>query len=127
INISAIAANQANVWIRFRYVGAWDWFWAVDDVEISDLPPNDLKLEDYSIVPEKRLAFFGTNPSNHKTDSLTFLSAALNFGTNTQPNTRMLSTIMAGANTLFNNTSSTINLPGGSRDTIASSGGFNLN
>lgn len=127
INISTVAANQANVWVRFRYVGAWDWFWAVDDVEISDLPPNDLKLEDYSIVSEKRLAFYGTNTPNHKTDSLTFLGAALNFGTNSQPNTRMNSTIMAGANTLFNNTSPGILLAGGARDTLESTGGFNLN
>ncbi len=127
INISTVAANQANVWVRFRYVGAWDWFWAVDDVEISDLPPNDLKLEDYSIVPEKRLVFYGTNTPNHKTDSLTFQGAVLNFGTNSQPNTRMTSTIMAGANTLFNNTSSSVTLAGGARDTLESTGGFNLN
>ncbi len=127
INISSVAANQANVWVRFRYVGAWDWFWAVDNVEISDLPPNDLKLEGYSIVPEKRLVFYGTNMPNHKTDSLTFSGAALNFGTNSQPNSRMVSTIMAGANTLFNNTSAAITLAGGARDTLESTGGFNLN
>lgn len=127
INISSVAANQANVWVRFRYVGAWDWFWAVDDIQISDLPPNDLKLEDYSINPEKRLAFYGTNTQTHKTDSLTFSGAALNFGTNSQPNTRMISTILAGANTLFNNTSASVTLAGGARDTLESTGGFNLN
>lgn len=127
INISAVAANQANVWVRFRYVGAWDWFWAVDDVEISDLPPNDLKLEDYSIVPEKRIAFYGSNMSNHKDDSLSFVGAALNFGTNTQPNTRMTSTLTAGGNTVFNNISAATSMPGGSRDTLESTTGYNLN
>lgn len=127
INISSVAANQANVWIRFRYVGVWDWFWAVDDVEISDLPPNDLKLEDYSFVSEKRLAFYGTNPKNHKNDSITFEAAVLNFGTNAQPNTRMTSTFSQGANVLFNNVSSGVLIAGGVRDTLTSSAGYNLN
>lgn len=34
INISAYAANQANVKIKFNYQGNWDYFWVVDDVTV---------------------------------------------------------------------------------------------
>ncbi len=34
INISAFAANNANVKVRFRYVGDWSWWWIVDNIEV---------------------------------------------------------------------------------------------
>jgi PKD repeat protein len=39
IDISAVAAGQANVMVRFHYYNAyWDWYWLVDDVIIG--PPS---------------------------------------------------------------------------------------
>ncbi len=43
VNLSAQIGNSANVKIGFKYTGAWDWFWAVDDVKIST--PDDYDLE----------------------------------------------------------------------------------
>lgn len=43
VNLSAEIGNFANVKIGFKYTGAWDWFWAVDDVKIST--PDDYDLE----------------------------------------------------------------------------------
>ncbi len=56
VNITPTAGGQATVWIRFRYKGAYDWFWAIDDVSISDLAPNDIVLGavfygEYSRIP----------------------------------------------------------------------------
>lgn len=42
VDISAVAGNQANVYIRFHYIGAYDWFWAIDDVEL--VVPDDFDL-----------------------------------------------------------------------------------
>jgi len=42
VNITSVAANQANVYIRFHYVGAWDWFWAIDDIQIVEPDNYDL-------------------------------------------------------------------------------------
>lgn len=36
IDISATAANQPTVYIRFQYVGAWDYWWFVDDVKLME-------------------------------------------------------------------------------------------
>ncbi len=47
VNISSVAANQANVKIGFRYVGAYDWFWAVDDVQMVETDNYDLTATGY--------------------------------------------------------------------------------
>ena len=44
INISSVAANQPDVRIGFRYVGNYDWFWAVDDIEIFETEDYDLAI-----------------------------------------------------------------------------------
>lgn len=45
INISASAGNQPNVMIRFHYVGAWGWHWAVDDIVVKTTEPYDLRAD----------------------------------------------------------------------------------
>lgn len=66
MNISAVAANQANVKIAFRYEGAWDWFWAIDDIKMSEASGNDIALGktwagdifnayDYSIIQTQQI------------------------------------------------------------------------
>lgn len=53
VNISAAAGGQANVKIRLRYIGSWDYAWLVDDLKIIEQPANDIR----SISP----FFVGTN------------------------------------------------------------------
>ena len=40
VDISGYADNQSQVWVRFRYVGSWDYAWMVDDVVIEGNPVN---------------------------------------------------------------------------------------
>jgi len=47
VNISSVAANQANVKVGFKYVGAYDWFWAVDDVQLVETDNYDLAANGY--------------------------------------------------------------------------------
>lgn len=35
-DISAIAANQATVYIKFHYAGNWDYWWQVDDISVYE-------------------------------------------------------------------------------------------
>lgn len=44
VNISSVAGGQDSVKIGFKYIGAWDWFWAVDDVKITQTDDYDLSL-----------------------------------------------------------------------------------
>ena len=53
INITSAAGGQANVKVRLRYIGSWDYAWLVDDLKIIEQPANDVR----SISP----FFAGTN------------------------------------------------------------------
>lgn len=44
VNITAAAAGQSQVLIRFNFIATWGWFWAVDDVEIVESPANDISI-----------------------------------------------------------------------------------
>ncbi|MFM7748233.1 MAG: hypothetical protein ACKO7X_09985 [Bacteroidota bacterium] len=125
INISPIAANRPNVWVRFNYVGAWDWFWAIDDIEVSTLPPNDLVLEDYDIIPKIGLCYNAQMALPHLQDSLIFSAAIQNFGQNTQPNSRLNARVI-GASPLYNQSSPGQSLPSNARDTVEVRPYFNL-
>ena len=46
VNISGVAANAAQVWIRFRIVGGCDYAWMVDDVAFVEGAQNDLQIVD---------------------------------------------------------------------------------
>ena len=44
-DISSLAGS-ANVTLRFHYIGAWGWEWAVDDIVIKTTEPYDLRADE---------------------------------------------------------------------------------
>lgn len=124
VNISSVAAGQANLWIRFHYVGAWDWFWAVDDISLVEPPANDLILEDYAVGFQDLLGFYGQIPASQLNDSLSTSAAVYNFGVNTQTTARMNTRITRGATTLFNNNTPNFTILSNARDTVSSTANF---
>lgn len=44
VNISSVAGGESQVWVRFRYVGGWDYAWQVDDLAFVEAPGNDLQI-----------------------------------------------------------------------------------
>ncbi|MBP9151298.1 MAG: T9SS type A sorting domain-containing protein [Flavobacteriales bacterium] len=46
VNISGSAANQSQVWVRFRFMGACDYSWMIDDVAFVEGATNDINLTD---------------------------------------------------------------------------------
>ena len=46
-DISPAAGLQEEVWIRFRWKGTWGYSWEIDDIIISELPENDIRIESY--------------------------------------------------------------------------------
>jgi hypothetical protein len=46
VNISGVAANQPQVWVRFRFMGACDYAWMVDDVAFVEGAASDLAMTD---------------------------------------------------------------------------------
>jgi len=45
-NISSLVGGAGEVMLRFRYVGDWDWYWFIDDVEIFVFEDPDLAIAD---------------------------------------------------------------------------------
>ncbi len=100
-NVNITAANGGGSWgtnvkIRFRYEGAWDWFWGVDDVQIIEAYANDMKVTafhmatdsattlgvDYHFIPVSQVNFPG----------LTFQADVLNNGAAAQNNAALNAT-----------------------------------
>lgn len=65
-DISEVAGNAPEVWIRFRWKGTWGYAWMVDDIEVFETLENDLTavkafngdiINDYEYVeiPESQL------------------------------------------------------------------------
>ena len=44
IDITATAANQSNVMLQFEWDSGWEYFWAIDDLALSEIPLYDRNL-----------------------------------------------------------------------------------
>ena len=85
INISAVAGGQSQVLIQFYYNDndIWAWYWAVDDVEILDLPANDIILSSAWVSSTSGVEY-GRTPLAHVSDTLIVGGQVYNFGSDTQ-------------------------------------------
>jgi hypothetical protein len=45
LNISSYVAGESQVWMRFHFVGDWDYAWMIDDIKIVEGGDNELVLE----------------------------------------------------------------------------------
>ncbi len=85
IDISATAANQANVLIQWQWTGNWEYMWNLDDIEIYDqnpTPRNDLAISAFFYPPSS----FATPVSQIASDSFQFEVNLSNNGLNPQTN-----------------------------------------
>ncbi|MGB1003186.1 MAG: T9SS type A sorting domain-containing protein [Salibacteraceae bacterium] len=99
VDISPYAGGKSAVLIKFKYSGAFDWFWAIDDVVITTIPNNDLELTQeyyngtsdntysnyYTMVPVKQadsaMLYFGAEVENKGNSDQTnaFLNVQIDF------------------------------------------------
>ncbi len=109
VDISSVAANQPAVQIRFAYnsyladiydqYGAsyFAYFWAIDDVCISEKPDNDVQIN-YSVIsqiPETGIEY-GRVPESQLNDVHHFDVNIYNFGITDQHNVTINATISNG-------------------------------
>jgi len=66
IDITSIAADQPQVWIRFNYKGGWDYAWMVDDVKIIETPSKDIAVTNVHVDNGANNQFFeyGEQPAS---------------------------------------------------------------
>jgi hypothetical protein len=106
IDISDIAAGEADVRIRFLYSsddnttassGGGYYFWQIDDILISTPPDNDLSLDEIfwdgassTATSFQATSYYRSIPLRQaSTDVITFGGAIANHGTANQPNTTL--------------------------------------
>jgi hypothetical protein len=114
LNVSSTIGGSATAYVRFRYIGGWDYAWMVDDVVIFEQLANDLKMN-YSLVshlPETGLEY-GRVPVSQMND-VTLGAEFMNFGTDTQVNSVVAIEMLDESGTPVVSTSTTaVDLPSG--------------
>jgi hypothetical protein len=110
------AGGQANVLIRFRYIGSWDYAWMIDDVKIIEQPADDVK-NSYAYIAgiNNEGLEYGRTPLDQVDDSYEVGGNVVNFGVNDQNNVQIvadfgsfssnfnLGTVISGDTVLYSN------------------------
>lgn len=87
INITSAAGGQANVKIRLRYIGSWDYAWLVDDLKIVEQPANDIRsISPFYAGTNNEGIEYGRTPLFHLDASYDVGGYAYNFGSATATN-----------------------------------------
>jgi hypothetical protein len=110
------AGGQANVLIRFRYIGSWDYAWMIDDVKIIEQPADDVKNSYAYIAGVNNEGIeYGRTPLDQVDDSYEVGGNVVNFGVNDQNNVQIvadfgffssnfnLGTVISGDTVLYSN------------------------
>ncbi len=90
VDLSAQAANQSEVFIRFRWFGGWEYFWAIDDISLTSdnpRPPHDMTVNSplgdfYAIAPN------AVTPAS-QIEPFGFLADVANIGSEDQSNVNL--------------------------------------
>jgi len=117
VNITTVAAGQATVWARFRYVSADDYAWMVDDVAFVEGFTDNLIMEgaylsmgieflDYYIIPTSQIQPY------------TFGSWVANNGTNNQTSTILNVVVNDGSTDIYDQSSTSVTVPAFSSDSL---------
>ncbi len=106
VDISSLVGNSANVYIRFRYYGEWDYAWMVDDVLIEESFTNDA-LAGYVFTLGEIPAGVSHSPqgivANAGASTITSLTGTLSIsGSNTGSLTASASNLLSGSAYLLN-------------------------
>lgn len=57
LNITAVAAHQPQVYIRFYWKGFYSWYWMIDDIELAEAYKKDLAITRLTSHQEQKNTF----------------------------------------------------------------------
>ena len=135
-DISTVAGGQSQVLVQFYYNDndIWAWYWAVDDIAISELPDNHIVSSDEVMggwwIGYQTVGGLGQdytfNPMPQATaNPYAFESVLRNGGIATQDVTMHVEvTEDATATNVFSSTSNVLTLAAGEQDTVAATATF---
>ncbi len=112
---SAIAGDPSNVQIQFKWFGAWDYGWQIDDVAVKEVDANDILVKKAAMSED--VTYYKV-PSTQVQD-LFFSAFAENIGFNAQTNVSLNVDVEYGMSSVFNNSSAAAPLLGvGASDSL---------
>lgn len=80
VDLSPAAAGQPVVYIQFQWQGGWEYYWAIDDVELAPLPDNDLRMNFGYVSTTGDGEEYGRIPATQLPATLNVGAEILNFG-----------------------------------------------
>ena len=135
-DISSVAGGMSEVLVQFYYNDndIWAWYWAVDDIAISELPDNSIVSSDevmggwwigYQTVGGLGQDYTFNPMSQAAANPFAFESVLRNGGIATQDITMHVEvTEDATATNVFSSTSNVLTLAAGEQDTVAANTAF---
>jgi hypothetical protein len=100
VDISSAAANQSTVYVRFEWLGGWEYFWAIDDIALSPIPDFELAMN-YGVLSHTGFGEeYGRTPSAQLNPTFNLGSQVRNFGINTQNNVTLSAEVRNASNVL---------------------------
>jgi len=135
-DISSVAGGMSEVLVQFYYNDndIWAWYWAVDDVAISELPDNNIVSSDevmggwwigYQTVGGLGQDYTFNTMSQSAANPYAFESVLRNGGIATQDVIMHVEVIEdASSTTVFSSTSNVLTLAAGEQDTVAATATF---
>lgn len=93
IDISAVAANQATVYLRWEWIGNYEYWWTLDKVQLTTVDPSpahDLAVADF-FYP---VSSYATPESQIASDTFAFVGYVSNLGTQTQTNVKLYAYVL---------------------------------
>lgn len=103
LDISATAANQSAVYLQFQWEGGWEYFWAIDNIVLSQLPDYERRLANAFMTHIDGGYEFHRIPQNEFGSSITVGAEVANQGANPQTNVTITATVNPGGLTASQN------------------------
>lgn len=105
--------------VRFHYMGAWDWFWGIDDVKIVEAWDNDVRVSTFHTetpVGTQELDYFLVSQSQASFPGLTFGARIGNNGSLAQAGVALNAACAAAS---YDETGTAVALPMGGTDSVS--------
>jgi hypothetical protein len=119
-----IASNIDSVWVRFRWEGAWNYGWQLDNIKVVDLPEKDVEILQTWRGYDSQGITYSQVPQNQASEFI--IGAVLkNSGHLAQTNVTFEYEISAGGSIVDSGTATDmLDLLTGEKDTILHATGF---
>lgn len=108
LDISSVAANQPTVYLRFEWLGGWEYFWAIDDLNLSPVPEFELVM-DYGVLSHTGTGEeYGRTPVTQLLTEFNLGAQVHNFGSQDQTNVVLNAEVRNASNVLAFSASTTV-------------------